>query len=159
DGLPMIHRLVFVLAILAAPLARAGVTLTMEHKGESSGKPSTVYLEADRMRVEDGHQIMIFDASKQTLTGIEAAAKSYSVMTAEDAKRAAAEMRKAMQNLPPEQRKQMEALVPGKSRKTEQIKLVKLGGHKTVAGYACDEFRVMVDGKPAEEGCYIPWSD
>jgi hypothetical protein len=149
------------LVLLATPAARAGVTLIVQKKGDAGGKPNAVYLDADRMRLEDGQKILIFDAAKQTLVGVNPADRTYEVMTADDAKQAAAQMRKLMESMPPEQRKQMEKLAPGagKPHKTEQIKLVPIGGKKTVAGYTCDQYRVIVDGKPSEEGCYIPWSE
>jgi len=64
-----------------------------------------------------------------------------------------------MAKMPPEQRQRMgtgTGQPPAKQK--EQIKWERTGTKQTVAGYSCEGFREIKDGKVDAEGCYIPWS-
>jgi hypothetical protein len=61
-----------------------------------------------------------------------------------------------MQNLPPEQRKRMEQMMPGGNGPA--VKYEALGQKKTVGGHACEMYRVSMGEQPLSESCIAPWS-
>jgi hypothetical protein len=76
------------------------------------------------------------------------------------------EMEEAMAKMPPEQRKQVEQMMSGggakstleNKKKAENIKWEPTGQKQTVAGFRCDGFKEIREGKLHARGCFIPWS-
>ncbi len=167
---------------LAAP-AVAGVTVTLQ-----GGKDrSVVYVEGNKMRVESekGQSqggLMIYDGDQQKMIVLDPAKKTYSEMTPESlkamTKSMTARMEEAKAKMSPEQRKQMDEMMakmspeqrkqlqgamgekpaPGEKPKPPQIKWERTGTKQTVAGFSCEGFKELKDGKADAEGCYIPWN-
>jgi hypothetical protein len=168
---------VAVTGVLLAPGgARAAVTVVYQR---GSAPVSTVYADGDRARIENperaaGSTGVVIDAAAKKIVMLDDRAKTYVEITEEDMKqlrgKAAAmrtQMEERMKSLPPEQRKQMEALMarmgpagaaqPGK---TEPVvwKFEATGQKKTINGMACQMYKVNKDGKLHEEDCISPWS-
>ena len=163
--------------------AFAGVTLKME--GDRS---QTIYLQGNKMRIEMGgkagvESVVIFDGDSQQLITINPSDKTYSLMTRENLSemgkrrdeamaKMSPEQRKqmdeALAKMPPEQRKQMEQMMSGgsgapkskedKKKSEDNIKWEQTGQKQTVAGFRCEGFKELKDGKVDAQGCYIPWS-
>ena len=152
-------RAAFVL-LLAAPLAaRAGLVITME---EPSG-PSTFEVEGKKMRIEggsEGKHTMIFDGAAQKLYQLDPGQKTYSETTQADAKAVASQLKDMLAKLPPEQRAKAEETLKLRTDKVtgDPTRYEATGKHDKVAGFACDRYRVVRQGKTEEEGCFIPWS-
>jgi hypothetical protein len=84
---------------------------------------------------------------------------------------AQAQLRKQMESMPPEQRKQMEEVQkqmersagssgkPGRSaRSSEPVKYEPLGQKKQIAGHSCELYRIVRGAGGTEKACLIPWS-
>lgn len=142
------------LCCVAAVPARAGVTLTLEGKGGRT----VIAVEGSKARVEhegqDGRTASIFDGERRTLLILDHAEQTYLEMTEADLKVMSDRMKQAMAAMPPEQRQAMQGVAAGKGRKTQYQSL---GRGEKVAGHACTWYRQQVGGRPAGEGCYIPW--
>jgi hypothetical protein len=179
-------RLALATAALGAPLllgagrADAGVTLVIQH---GANEPSVLYLDGDRIRMENGARVengarrehatsMIVDAASKRIIIINEQDKTYTEHTDADMKRIReqlesrrAQMEERMKTMPPEQRKQMEDMMAGmgagptgKAAKPRELKFESLGQKKTINGFSCDMYRVLENGKPAAEDCIAPWS-
>jgi hypothetical protein len=162
------------LGLLAS--AHAGVTVTLQGEKDHS----TIYVEGNKMRVDSepasGHKsTMIFDGDQQKMLLIDHEKKAFSEVTPQAVKGVQAQARQRAQEqmakLSPEQRKQMEQLMTPEQRKQLQdytsgqaevkpvdIKWELTGAKQTVAGFPCEGFKELKDGKLNAEGCYIPWS-
>ncbi len=158
--------------------AHAGVIVTLQGEKDHS----TVYVEGNKMRVDSEpasgkKSTMIFDGDQQKMLLIDPEKKTYSEITPQAVKGVQAqarqraqeqmaklspEQRKQMeQMMTPEQRKQMQDLISGRSQaeaKQADIKWARTGAKQTVAGFPCEGFKELKDGKVDAEGCYIPWS-
>jgi hypothetical protein len=97
--------------------------------------------------------------------------KTYTELTEEDMKRAKVQMQamrsqlaERMKNATPEQRARFEGMLGAggaqqlNDQKPHEWKFEPLGEKKTVNGFACQTYRVFLDGKPHEEDCISPWS-
>jgi len=156
--------------------AYSGVTATMVE----GKKTNTFFIEGNRLRMEDGKRITIFDGDAKRLITIDPAKRTYGVSTEADMKAMGAkyraqmqaagdQMRKQMEKMPPEQRKKLQDILDrapssgGESaRPMEHGKgethYQATGAKRTVAGYSCEMYRVVEDGSSDEEQCLIPWS-
>lgn len=159
-------------AAVAVP-ARAGVTVKTSGV---SGSGSTVTIEGDKVRIEgqprhgedERQDVIIFDAATKTMTHLDPAKKTYSVTTEADMRKAGEQMRaqldKAKAGMTPEQRKKLEALMSKEQAAADAAKQERdvayqpTGERKTVAGYPCQVYRKVTDGKEREEACLVPWS-
>jgi hypothetical protein len=164
-------RLILLAAVVAAPLlasarAHAGVTLVMQRGKDPD---STLYVDGDKMRMENpkssGERTVVIDAAARHMLIINDAERSYSEMTEADLDRAAsmiasrrAMMQEQFKSMPPEQRARMEKMMGGADDKPHALKFEKMGGKKTISGFACEMYRVTDDGQPKEEDCIAPWS-
>ncbi len=169
-------------AAITPTAAFAGVTLKMEGDFQH-----VLYLQGNKMRFEQtaksvpGETVFIFDGDAMQLITIDPAEKTYSVMTRDTLKEMQKmrdeamaklkpaqrkEMEEAMAKMPPEQRKQLEQMMTGGSakstqenkKKAENIKWEPTGQKQTVAGFRCDGFKELREGKLHARGCFIPWS-
>jgi hypothetical protein len=161
-------------AALVFPLpAFAGVTIAMQRGGHPT---TTLYADGDRLRVDDpgrdpalGPTEMLLDAVGKRMVIIRERDKTYTEITEADRQRLKAQMdgmraqmEERMKNMPPEQRQKMEGMM-GKLNGAAAVaarewKFEPLGQKKSVNGFPCEMYRVMVDGKPQEEDCVSPWS-
>jgi hypothetical protein len=179
-------RAIRILATCAAAItstaAFAGVTLKMEGDFQH-----VLYLQGNKMRFEStaqsvpGETVVIFDGDAMQLIMISPPEKTYSVMTRETIKemnkqrdeamaKLTPEQRKQMEEMmakmPPEQRKQMEQMMSGggakstteNRKKAANLKWEPTGQKETVAGFRCDGFKELREGKLHARGCFIPWS-
>jgi hypothetical protein len=156
------------------PAATAGAALTIVVQNGATTAPNTLYLDGKRMRVDGAHEggheaSMIMDGAGKRMIIINEKEKTFSEITQEDMKkmRARVDVMRAqaaerMKSLPPEQRKQMEKLMGGMgggpAAKEKDFKFEKMGEKKTINGFSCEMYRIVVDGKPAAEDCVSPWS-
>jgi hypothetical protein len=157
--------------LLSAGLAHAGVTIETTRGADGT---ATMYLEGERMRVDGGDKTgpttsVIIDGSHKKLIVVEEKKKTYTELSEADMKRMRAQMdamraqmEERMKTMPPEQRKQVEAMMaglgaPGAATKPPVLKFEKLGQKKTVNGFPCEMYRILKDGKPDAEACMAAW--
>jgi len=159
------------LAVALSVPASAGVVLQYEDNEKTQ---TTLEIEGKKFRStsegggHDGHSI-IFDGDKHIFYSLDDKTKSYRRMDeasgAEMAKGIKDAMEKAKANMTPEQRAQMEAFMAKRNKaQVEQEPAThhswtfeRTGGGQKVAGYSCDNYRVLRDGKLESEGCFVPW--
>lgn len=161
--------------------AAAGVTVIATH-GDDKNEQSTIYVEGNKMRIESNRgkeSLMIYDGDQQKMYLLQPEKKTYSEITPQTIRSATDRARKqldeAKTKMTPEQRKQYEEMMnklPADQRermaqaigqqpakeKPSDLKWERTGTKDTVAGYPCEGFREIKDGKPEAEGCFIPWS-
>jgi len=160
--------------------AHAGVTVTLQR----DNKNSVIYLEGNKMRVEGDRvdaqngSLVIYDGDQQKVFLINQEKKTYQELTPQSFKAMFDKAKKIdehMANMSPEQRKQLEQMMSklspeqrkamegamGKKpepSKEPDVKWEPTAAHQTVAGFPCEGFKELKDGKVDAEGCYIPWS-
>lgn len=120
-----------------------------------------------------GTGFVIVDAAARKMMMVSDRDKSFTEITEDDMKRMKgqmqamrAQMAERMKTMTPEQRAQMQAMMgPAAAQmmaapedKPHVWKFEPLGGKKTVNGFACETYRVLLDGVPHEEDCISPWS-
>jgi hypothetical protein len=120
-----------------------------------------------------GTGFIIVDAAARKMMMVSDRDKSFTEVTEEDMKRMKgqmqamrAQMAERMKSMTPEQRAQMQAMMgPAGAQimaapddKPHVWKFEPLGAKKTVNGFACETYRVLLDGVPHEEDCISPWS-
>ena len=142
-------------------------------------------IDSGRGRQEAGHSVMIFDGDAQKMIMVDQEKKTYTEVTRAQLKAFTSEAQRQMQDsmakltpeqrqkmdqmmaqMNPEQRKRMQDMMGQKggaapeSKKNDapQRKWETTGSRTTVAGYPCEGFKELRDGKLHGEGCYIPWS-
>jgi len=160
----------------AAAPAWAATTLVVQRGTE---EPATLYADGDRMRMDmpkgAGHigdasfrpSAIIIDAVAKKIVMLDEPGKAYTEITEEDMKRVQAQLTAAraqfadkLKDLPPEQRKRLEALTDGAAMKgPPKFTFEKAGGKKTVNGMRCEMYKVLLNGVAHEEDCISPWSD
>jgi hypothetical protein len=155
-------RTLLLLSLAAAAPARAGVTATFQAKGHPL---TTVQVEGNRARVDDGKEITIFDGDARKLVTLRPAERSYVEVTEAELRAQGARLRGEMEalkaRLGPEQRAQLEAATDkakGKGKERPKPAFEATGRKDRVAGQACEVYRQIADGKPVQELCLIPWS-
>jgi hypothetical protein len=131
-------------------------------------------IERSRMRVESNdaagaRQTIIFDGAKKVLYIIDNAKKTYNEMTQADvdkiagmANDAMAQMNKAMENMTPEQRAQMAAMMGrmgGRGMAMPSAAPAKVVYKKTgtdkVGKWTCDKYEATKDGEKSSEVCTV----
>jgi hypothetical protein len=157
---------VLAIAMLAPAAARAGVTITYDTK-DQAGKAGTAIMvfQGDRLRIEGGTQrehtgAAIIDAAARKMLMIDTSKREYHELTAADFKQMQERMAQAramMANMPPEARKRMEQMMPGGGAGLVP-KYDPMGQKKTVAGYACEMYRVSMGEQVISESCIAPWT-
>jgi hypothetical protein len=168
------------LAIVTAAVGLAGAPayaadgILIAQKITSGGNTTTTQtqIEKTRMRTEmtgpNGRKnIVVFDGGEQVMRMIDEAAKTYSEMTKADVERVAtqmsgamAQMQAQMQNLPPEQRARIEAMMQGAGRGIAGAAAVrpeykKSGGTDKVGRWTCDKYVGTKNGEKASEICTV----
>jgi hypothetical protein len=115
--------------------------------------------------------IVIYDGGAQVMRIIDESGKTYSEMTKADVDRMAAQMSGAMaqmqaqmQNLPPEQRARMEAMMQGAGRgmmgmaAAARPEYRKAGGTDRIGKWTCDKYEGTRNGAKASEICTVDFS-
>jgi len=130
-------------------------------KGKGPGAPA-----------ERAPSVVIVDAVARKMVMVNDREKTFTEVTEDDMKRmkaqlqaARAQMAERTKNMTPEQRAQMESMMGPAAKqmlsgdaKPPQWKFEPLGSKKTVNGFACEMYRVLLDGVVHEEDCISPWS-
>jgi hypothetical protein len=161
---------------LVGAQALAGVVITME-SGPTGDKTRThtMSLESDRLRIAGGHDDMIYRADLSKVWILNSGDRTYREMTPETMQHMRAQMEGAMQqmqqqlqSMPPEQRKQVEAMMakrgmggmPGAaSGQLPQVTYEKAGGSKTVGKWSCTPYKVSINGEDRTQMCIARLSD
>jgi hypothetical protein len=159
------------IAIASAPAAAAdGVLIAQKITNGDKTVTHQTQLEKTRMRSEmdtNGRKvIVIFDGAAGVLRSIDEQAKTYTEITKADVERMSAQMSGAMaqmqqqlQNLPPEQRARVEAMMQGgrgmigaMAGPPPEYKKV---GADTVGKWRCDKYEGTKNGEKASEICTV----
>lgn len=160
-------RLAFTaIAVALAVPARAGIVLEFQ---DADQKQTTVELEGKKLRSspenrQDGHWA-IFDGENHVLYAFDEKDKSYrridEATASEMGKRLKDVAERAKAKMTPEQRAQLEAFLAAqegsKKPKEHTWNFERTGGSEKVAGFSCDDYRVLRDGSPNGEACFIRW--
>jgi hypothetical protein len=157
-------------------LAGVVVTSTQTKLDTKQASPSTLYIDADRLKIVNPDNIVIFRGDLNRLWAIDPQKRTYTEMTAETLQQmmaganaqmaaAMAQMQAQLSKLPPEQRAQMEAMMAGRgglgglaggrggAPAAPQVSFIKAGGSKTVASWTCDLYRKTVNGQQEADLC------
>jgi len=116
--------------------------------------------------------VVIIDAVGRKMVMVNDRDKTFTEITEDDVKRMKvqmeamrAQMAERTKNMTPEQRAQMESMMGPRAAqmmngntKPAVWKFEPLGQKKTVNGFACEMYRVLLDGAAHEEDCISPWS-
>ena len=148
---------------LGASICAAAQGLTIVSKTTNNGESSTTtsYISEDHARFAAGEVDVIIDGKTSQMTTLDSRKKTYYVTTKQDIDALAAKVheqmnspemkraQEAMKNLPPEQRKRMEAAM-GAMMSTN---VEKVGTSRTIAGYKCDDFIMTIGQLSKTEEC------
>lgn len=165
----MKRSLIVLLGALGAQAASAGVYIELVDHVISSDKTELsqkMYVQDGRGRFVDveGRVTLIKDG---TLYAIDDVDKSYVVvdkatleLLAKKIAVAMEEMKEQLAKLPPEQRAQMEEMVPGMSGKerTWTVEAIDTGKSDKVDGRACRVWDIRREGKLDDQWCVVPYS-
>lgn len=165
-------------------LANPGITIVTESTDARGTTTATMQLDGDHLRVDSegkpgphgagGPHTAIFDAGAHKFYVLQPERKAYIEMSPEkigemrgaaDAQMAAAraQMEAQMKNMPPEQRKQVEAMMArrgapgGAAPALPDLSFAATGQHGKFNGIACDMYNVTNAGKMFEIDCIAPW--
>jgi hypothetical protein len=148
-----------VLAALAAAPRPAAAGVLIEGKSDGADAQRIV-LDGKRMRVDGTDagkkESVIFDGEARRMLRLDPAAKRWSEVTEKDLEQMQGELGKMMEQLPPEQRAQLEASM-GKARAAHASTWAKTGRTGEAAGRKCEIHR-LVAGEDVQEVCVAPWS-
>jgi len=153
----------FIVLLVCASAAAQSVTIVsrVTHDDGSPAATRTSYISEDHARWAAGDSDVIIDAKTGSMITLDNKKKTYYVTTRKDMDELAAkmkermnspEMKKAqeqMKNLPPEQRKQMEAAMGSMFAFDVQ----KTGTSRKIAGYNCDDWIVTMGRMTRTEEC------
>ncbi|HXQ50192.1 MAG TPA: DUF4412 domain-containing protein [Stellaceae bacterium] len=156
--------------------ASAGVTLTMETDTGGPPRTSTMLVDADRMKQDTDHGAIIYRGDLQKFWALNDAKHSYVEMTPQSMQQMQAQMdavmqrmQQQMQSMPPEQRKQIEAMMAQHGAGTPPaaaapsppptIAYDKLGPDTTIGAWSCTPYRMTVNDRSHEEMCIARQSD
>jgi len=159
------------MVVAATGLLRAADGILLAQRVTSNGATTTgqIQIEKTRMRTDvtdaSGKKSVIFDSTKGVLDIIDVEKKTYNEITKADVDQMAAQMQgamaqmqQAMASLPPEQRKQMEAMMAsrGGMMTSEAAKTVYLkSGSDRVGKWTCDKYDVMQNDRKTGEICTV----
>ena len=135
-------------AALTAPALASDLTIVYDVNANGKASTATDYYTAHKFRSSDGQRDTIVDTAAGTIVSIDHARKEYSqtsVAEIEAAMQSAAkQMEEAMKGMPPALREKMEKMSGGGGA----VSVAKVGGGKTIAGYATDRYVISIG--PAE---------
>lgn len=158
-------RLTICAFLIAATVPVLADDLTIMSKVTRDGgapQTSTSYISSDHVRMSQGDgKEMILNLAAGNITVLDGTKKTYYIMTRQDMEAMAAkiqeqmnspEMKKAleqMNNLPPDQKAKMEAMMGGMFTVTVE----KSGTSRKIAGYDCDNWTVAIGQFSKSEEC------
>ena len=155
--------------------AADGLLLAQKTTSGETTRTSQIQIERTRMRTESssatgGQMVMIFDGTKQVLTTIDTARKTYTEMTQADVDRigaqasaAMAQLQQAMAKMTPEQRAMMEsargrmgAAMAGMAGPAASAKIqYRKAGTDIVGKWKCDKYEGFVGADKTSEVCTV----
>lgn len=157
-------------ALAGAPaFAADGILISQKVTNSGNTTNNQVQIEKNRMRAEtigqNGRkQVVIFDGTAQVLRILDDEAKTYQELTKADVDRLAAQMSGAMaqmqqqmQNMPPEQRARIEAMMQGRgmgAAAATPTEYKKVGTDK-VGKWTCDKYEGTQNGQKTSEVCTV----
>jgi hypothetical protein len=162
--------------VAAQVWAADGVQLVQKvTTGTGPAQTHQIQIEPKRMRMEAAvgprSQVVIFDGTRDVMTILDEANKTYTEMTKADAdalgeqvSSAMSQMQEAMKNMPPEQRAQIEAAMKGRGGAgraggmggaTASKVQYKKTGTDTVGKWTCDKYEGYTDGQKTSEICTV----
>jgi hypothetical protein len=168
---------VSVVVMAYAGSAMAGVVVTSTHTtlDTHQADATSIYVEADKLKVVTPENTVIYRADLNRVWAINAGRRSYVEITPETMQQmagqiagASAAMQARLAQLPPEQRAQIEALMAGRGLggppgaragappPPPQIAYTKAGNSKTVGNWRCDVYRKTRNGEQEEDVCLAP---
>jgi len=140
----------FLLGGIVPGTAHAGWVITSRHGSGKRFDSEATYFQKDRIRAESGQTAHVMDFVARRIIWIDHAERRYSVMTFEQFRQMIREsMRAARQAM--DEMKARGIAIPGQAAKPKgKVTVSRIEG-ATVAGYACDGYRIFVGGKPEED--------
>jgi len=158
---------------LAAGGAMAGTVITLDQS--VNGGPimqQTIALAADRMKMTSPQNHTIYRGDQNKVWIVRPEDKAYVELTPESMAQMKAmmdqkmvQMQQRLASLPPEERKQMEAMLasrgmgPSAPSVPPPVTYEKAGDPKKIGAYTCTPFRVKMPGVPDSEFCMAPLSE
>jgi hypothetical protein len=152
-------------------LAGAVVTLEQSVNGEPA-RQQTIELTADKVKMTSPENQMIYRGDQNKVWIVRPEDKAYVELTPEGMSQMKAQMdqrmammQQQMASMPPEQRKQVEAMMASRGMGASagaappQITYEKAGEPKKVGEFTCTPFHVTMQGAPASEFCMAKLSD
>lgn len=130
--------------------AEAGWVIQAERRGGMGTSQETTWFQKEKIRTDGGDHANIMDFSARRILWIDRKQRNYSSMTFDEFKQIVRESM-AQAGAAMEEMKKAGIQVPGRSTAPRGKVTVSKGPGATVAGYACDGYRVSVGGKLAEE--------
>jgi hypothetical protein len=152
---------------------QAGVVVTMsqEVRGMNVQSEQKIFIDSDKLRMEmsgeEENQIIIFRGDKNVFWVIDRDKKSYFEMTQDDIVNLKSQMDKMqqmmkeqMKNMPAEQRKMMEDMMPSTvpGKKKEQATYTKKAGGVKVGKWTTTQYEGTIKGKKTDELWTVDWS-
>jgi hypothetical protein len=161
------------LAVAAGGSATAGTVITLDQTvNGTSGRPQVMYLEPDRLRMSSPENDMIFRGDQNKVWVVRPEDKAYIELTPESMAQMKAQMdqmqaqmQQRLASMPPEQRKQMEAMMasrgmgPNAPATPPQITYTKAGEPKKVGEYTCTPYKVTMAAGLVSDFCMAKLSD
>jgi hypothetical protein len=158
---------------LAAGGATAGTVITLDQSVNGGpARQQTLELTSDKVKITSPENQMIFRGDQNKVWIVRPEDKGYVELTPEGMSQMKAhmdqrmaEMQQRMASMPPEQRKQIEAMMasrgmgPSAPSTPPQITYEKAGEPKKIGGYTCTPFHVTMPGAPESEFCMAALSD
>jgi hypothetical protein len=153
-----------IIAAAASPLLAQELTITAKTTSDNNPPETTTsYISPDHVRMGAGKGTeTILDPKAAQMVTLDNKKKTYYVTTKEDLDKAAAKMKERMnspemkkmeqemKNLPPEQRKQMEAMMGGLMGSFD---VKKTGPSRKIAGYGCETWEITMGQVSTTEEC------
>jgi hypothetical protein len=151
-------------------MAATVITLDQSVNGQP-GRPQVMYLDTDKLRMSSPDNDMIYRGDQSKVWIVRPQDKAYIELTPEgmaqmkaQMDQMQAQMQQRMASMPPEQRKQMEAMMAGRGMGPNapakpQITYTKAGEPKKVGDYSCTPFTVTMTAGPASDFCIASLSD
>lgn len=131
-----------VACLLVASLADAKDLIIRQRSSGGVGGPAaseeTVYLAGDKIVTESPQMRTIVDLDAKTITSADKGKKTYSVLTFDELREQVELIRKNLESLPPEARRQMSALFDD----SEPVTVKATGNTGTIAGFPAKEHTV-----------------
>ncbi len=162
-----------ILALGVGGGAVAGTVITLDQVVNGApGKPQTMYLESDRLRLTSPESDFIFRGDQNKVWVIRSQDHSYTELTPESMGQMRAQMdqamdkmRQQMASMPEAQRKQVEALMAsrgmgqGGAAAAPKISYERAGEVRKVGDWNCTPYHMVMDGFPRSDVCIAKLSE